>query len=219
MRPPARFRLSSPQSLNPVELGLVASLRPPWGEPKGVANMDLDRSRSSGASCYEEGSSPRPPVWFSSPIPTIPPTSQQPRRSRARPGAGAHFSLVPGRAPALLEVSQLPPAGSEEAFAAIAREPPHALIISWVPCSCIRSPGASVHHRAACPAVPTVGAAAMLENEPNCKIPCGGWRSRQGGSGKPKAHNMPELCHDSLSPWTSTRPRGPELADILPGLH
>jgi len=109
---------------NPVELGLVASLAHPGGNLTGVANMDFD---SITYKCIELLKEVVPEatrlVFLANPdYPTY--------KSAAKAMQAATTSL--GLQLRILEVRHLPD-DLEEAFAAIAREPPHALIISSEP--------------------------------------------------------------------------------------
>jgi len=105
---------------NPVELGLVASLAHPGGNLTGVANMDHE---SIAYKCIEMLKEVVPEatrlVFLANPdYPAYP--------SAAKAMQAATASL--GLQLRLLEVRHLPD-DLEEAFAAIAREPPHALFI------------------------------------------------------------------------------------------
>ena len=109
---------------NPVELGLVASLAHPGGNLTGVANMDFD---SIVYKCLELLKEVVPEatrlVFLVNPdYPTSP--------SAAKAIQAATASL--GLQLRIVEVRHLPD-DLEEAFAAIAREPTHALFISGEP--------------------------------------------------------------------------------------
>ncbi len=109
---------------NPVALGLVASLAHPGGNLTGVANMDQE---SIAYKCIELLKEVVPEatrlVFLANP--DYPP---YPAAVKALQAATASLGLQLR----LLEVRHLPD-DLEEAFAAIAREPPHALFISGEP--------------------------------------------------------------------------------------
>lgn len=109
---------------NPVALGLVASLAHPGGNLTGVANMDQE---SIAYKCIELLKEVVPEatrlVFLANP-------DYPPYQSAVKALQAATASL--GLQLRLLEVRHLPD-DLEEAFAAIAREPPHALFISGEP--------------------------------------------------------------------------------------
>jgi putative tryptophan/tyrosine transport system substrate-binding protein len=109
---------------NPVERGLVASLAHPGGNLTGVANMDLD---SIAYKCIELLKEVVPEatrlVFLANP-------DYSGYQSAAKAMQAATASL--GLQLRILEVRHLPD-DLEEAFAAIAREPPHALFIAGEP--------------------------------------------------------------------------------------
>jgi putative ABC transport system substrate-binding protein len=109
---------------NPVALGLVASLAHPGGNLTGVANMDLESMAYKQIELLKEVVPEATRVVFLA-NPAYPP---YPSGAKAMQAATASLGLQLR----LLEVRHLPD-DLEEAFAAIAREPPHALVISSEP--------------------------------------------------------------------------------------
>jgi len=109
---------------NPVELGLVASLAHPGGNLTGVANLDMDSVVYKLIEMLKEVVPDATRLGFLA----NPDYPLYQRGTKAMQAATAAFGLQVQA----LEVRHLPE-DLEPAFAAIAREPPHALCISAEP--------------------------------------------------------------------------------------